>query len=47
MPVIGPRSNQWFAITAPFFVAFFGLPVYTVAGAALMGTFANRLANRV
>ncbi|WP_243366879.1 sulfite exporter TauE/SafE family protein [Fundidesulfovibrio soli] len=27
------------AIIAPFFVAFFGLPVYTVAGAALMGTF--------
>jgi uncharacterized membrane protein YfcA len=26
------------AIIAPFFVAFFGLPVYTVAGAALMGT---------
>ena len=27
------------AIIAPFFVSFFGLPVYTVAGAALMGTF--------
>jgi len=27
------------AIIAPFFVAFFGLPVYTVAGAALAGTF--------
>jgi uncharacterized membrane protein YfcA len=27
------------AIIAPFFVGFFGLPVYTVAGAALMGTF--------
>lgn len=27
------------AIIAPFFVAVFGLPVYTVAGAALMGTF--------
>ncbi len=27
------------AIMAPFFVAFFNLPVYTVAGAALMGTF--------
>jgi len=26
------------AIIAPFFVSFFGLPVYTVAGAALMGT---------
>ncbi len=24
---------------APFFVAFYGLPVYTVAGAALLGTF--------
>ncbi len=27
------------AIVAPFFVAFFRLPVYTVAGPALMGTF--------
>ena len=27
------------AIIAPFFVSFFRLPVYTVAGAALMGTF--------
>jgi uncharacterized membrane protein YfcA len=27
------------AIIAPFFVSFFGLPVYTVAGATLMGTF--------
>lgn len=27
------------AIIAPFCVTFFGLPVYTVAGAALMGTF--------
>jgi len=27
------------AIMAPFFVTFFRLPVYTVAGAALMGTF--------
>lgn len=27
------------AIIAPFFVTFFRLPVYTVAGAALMGTF--------
>ena len=26
------------AIIAPFFVTFFGLPVYTVAGAALAGT---------
>jgi hypothetical protein len=26
------------AIIAPFLVSFFGLPVYTVAGAALMGT---------
>lgn len=27
------------AIIAPFFVSFFKLPIYTVAGAALMGTF--------
>jgi uncharacterized membrane protein YfcA len=27
------------SIIAPFFVTFFGLPVYIVAGAALMGTF--------
>ena len=27
------------AMIAPFFVSFFNLPVYTVAGAALMGTF--------
>ena len=27
------------AIIAPFFISFFGLPIYTVAGAALMGTF--------
>ncbi len=32
------------AIIAPFFVSFFGLPVYTVAGAALMGTFVTSLA---
>ena len=32
------------AIIAPFFVAFFGLPVYTVAGAALMGTFMTSVA---
>jgi uncharacterized membrane protein YfcA len=32
------------AIVAPFFVAFFGLPVYTVAGAALMGTFVTSVA---
>jgi hypothetical protein len=32
------------AIIAPFFVAFFGLPVYTVAGAALMGTFVTSVA---
>ncbi len=32
------------AIMAPFFVAFFGLPVYTVAGAALMGTFITSIA---
>jgi uncharacterized membrane protein YfcA len=28
----------------PFFVTFFGLPVYTVAGAALMGTFVTSVA---
>ena len=32
------------AIISPFFVAFFGLPVYTVAGAALMGTFMTSVA---
>jgi uncharacterized protein len=32
------------AIIAPFFVAFFRLPVYTVAGAALMGTFVTSVA---
>jgi uncharacterized protein len=32
------------AIIAPFFVAFFGLPVYTVAGAALMGTLITSIA---
>jgi len=29
---------------APFFVAIIGLPVYTVAGAALMGTFITSIA---
>ena len=32
------------SIIAPFFVAFFGLPVYTIAGAALMGTFMTSVA---
>ena len=32
------------SIIAPFMVAVFGLPVYTVAGAALMGTFATSIA---
>lgn len=32
------------AIIAPFFVSWFGLPVYTVAGAALMGTFVTSVA---
>ena len=32
------------AIVAPFFVSFFHLPVYTVAGAALMGTFVTSVA---
>ena len=31
-------------IIAPFFLAIFGLPVYTVAGAALMGTFVTSVA---
>ncbi len=35
------------AIIAPFFVTFFGLPVYTVAGAALMGTFITSIAGVV
>jgi uncharacterized membrane protein YfcA len=32
------------SIIAPFFVAFFRLPVYTIAGAALMGTFVTSVA---
>ena len=32
------------AIIAPFFVAFFNLPVYAVAGASLMGTFVTSIA---
>lgn len=32
------------AIIAPFFVSFYRLPVYTVAGAALMGTFVTSVA---
>jgi hypothetical protein len=32
------------AIIAPFFVTFFGLPIYTVAGAALMGTCVTSIA---
>ena len=32
------------AIIAPFFVSFFRLPIYTVAGAALMGTFVTSVA---
>jgi uncharacterized protein len=32
------------AIIAPFFIAFLGLPVYTVAGPALMGTFVTSVA---
>jgi hypothetical protein len=32
------------AIIAPFFVTFFKLPVYTIAGAALMGTFITSVA---
>lgn len=32
------------AIIAPFFITFFGLPIYTVAGACLMGTFVTSIA---
>lgn len=32
------------SIIAPFLITFFGLPVYTVAGAALMGTFVTSIA---
>jgi uncharacterized membrane protein YfcA len=32
------------AIIAPFLVAFFGLPVYTIAGATLMATFVTSIA---
>lgn len=35
------------SIVAPFFVAIIGLPVYTVAGAALMGTFITSIAGVV
>ena len=35
------------AIIAPFLVSFFGLPVHTVAGAALMGTFITSVAGVV
>lgn len=35
------------SIVAPFFVAIVGLPVYTVAGAALMGTFITSIAGVV
>nr|WP_321259647.1 sulfite exporter TauE/SafE family protein [uncultured Pseudodesulfovibrio sp.] len=35
------------SIIAPFFVTIFGLPVYTVAGAALMGTFVTSVAGVV
>ncbi len=35
------------AIIAPFFVTFFRLPVYIVAGAALMGTFITSVAGVV
>jgi uncharacterized membrane protein YfcA len=32
------------AIIAPFFISFFKLPVYTIAGATLMGTFVTSIA---
>jgi hypothetical protein len=35
------------AIIAPFFVAIFRLPIYTVAGATLMGTFVTSIAGVV
>lgn len=35
------------SIVAPFFISFFGLPVYTIAGAALMGTFVTSVAGVV
>ena len=35
------------SIIAPFFVTFFGLPVYIVAGAALLGTFVTSVAGVV
>lgn len=35
------------SIIAPFFVTFFELPIYTVAGAALMGTFVTSIAGVV
>lgn len=35
------------SIIAPFFVTIFGLPVYTIAGAALMGTFVTSVAGVV
>lgn len=35
------------AIIAPFLVTYFGLPVYTIAGAALMGTFVTSIAGVV
>lgn len=35
------------SIIAPFFITFFGLPVYIVAGAALMGTFVTSVAGVV
>ena len=33
------------SIVAPFFIAIMGLPVYTIAGAALMGTFVTSVAS--
>lgn len=42
--VDGIYGSSGGAIKSPFFVSFFGLPVYTVAGAALMGTFVTSIA---
>ena len=35
------------AIIAPFLVSFFGLPIHTIAGASLLGTFASSIAGVV
>ena len=42
--VAGTYGIGGVSIVAPIFVTFFGLPVYTVAGAALLGTFITSIA---